>query len=192
MTNLKTQKDKSSASTKKYEAAVLPSAESQADSIRDLYAAGEANSLAALRSAFDKNLAEAQQSAAAIPGTYRAAANAAAGDAARERANFQELAAASGLNSGAGSQAKLAQSNALLGNLAAIRKDEANAKTDAANRREALIRDYQNAITQAIAENDLARARALYEEAVRVDESRVDTAREQNDDDLNAWRYRKK
>ncbi len=183
---------KTKSNAKSYTPAVLPSADSQAEAIGSYYDAGRESSLAALRSAFDKNLAEAQQSAAAIPGTYRAAANAAAGDAARERANFQELAAASGLSSGAGSQAKLAQSNTLLGNLAAIRKDEANAKTDAANRREALIRDYQNAITQAIAENDLARARALYEEAVRVDESRVDTAREQNDDDLNAWRYRKK
>ena len=187
----KDQKAKAKNSSKKYEAAELPSAESQAEAIGSLYDAGRESALAEIRSGYENDMAEAQKSAEAIPATYRAAANAAAGDAAREKANFHELAAASGLNSGAGSQAQLAQSNAMLGNLASIRSAEAKAKTDAQTRREQIIRDYQNAVKKAIAENELARARALYEEAVRVDESKVDTAREQNDDDLNAWRYRK-
>ena len=53
--------------------------------------------------------------------------------------------------------------------------------------RASLAQQYQKAIAEAVANNDAARAQALYAEAVRVDESLVSTAANQAAENFNAW-----
>ena len=78
-------------------------------------------------SAYDASLLDANSTLAKIPATYQAQSNEAAATSAQNRAAFNEYASSSGVNSGVGSQAQLAQNNALQNNLTAIRTNQANA-----------------------------------------------------------------
>ena len=176
-----------SAANNAYEAAVLPSATSQADYINALYDANEQKRRAALEAQYTASVGALDQQAAKIPGQYEAAANQAAAQAAVNRANFNEMAAANGLNTGAAGQAALAQNNALLGAVSEIRKNQANALNDVEMQRVSLQQQYQKAIADAIASNDADRAAALYNEAKRVDESLVSTAVNQATENYRAW-----
>lgn len=171
-----------------YSAPTLPTATSQEDYINAMYAANQEAALAALASEYENNVAALDHQAGKLPATYNAAVDQANSQAAINRANFNEAAAASGLNTGAGSQARLSQNNALLGNVSSIRKAQADAQADLDFQRSQMEQQYQQAIRQAIADNDLRRAEALYKEALRVDESIVNTAVNQANLDWNVWR----
>lgn len=171
-----------------YTAPTLPSATSQEEYIRAMYAANQARQDAALRTAYDANVGTLDQQAAKIPSTYDAAANKAAAQSAVNRQSFNEAAAASGTNTGAGSQARLSQNNALQGNISAIRQAQAQALADVDAQRTQLSLQYQNAIAEAVAQNELQKAQALYDEAKRVDESIVATAANQAQLNFSAWR----
>ena len=84
---------------------------------------------------------------------------------------MDESFAAAGLGSGAAGQARLALSTELLGSLSALDSERAARSADIAARRTEALAEYRSAIASAIAQNETARAQALYEEAVRVDES---------------------
>lgn len=179
---------RSSSTTKNaYKAAVLPSATSQESYINAMYDANEAKKKAALEAQYAANVGALDQQAAKIPAQYDSAANQAAAQAAINRANFNEMAAASGLNTGAAGQAALAQNNALLGAVSEIRKNQANALNDVEAQRVSLQQQYQAAIKEAIANNEADRAAALYNEAKRVDESLVSTAVNQATENYRAW-----
>lgn len=178
-----------SKSTKKgYTAADLPTATFQEDYINGLYEAKLSKERLTLENAYDANVTALEQSAAKIPGQYQAERNQTAGDAAVQKAAFHEQAAASGLNSGARGQAALAQNNALLGKLTAIRQAEREALDEIAAQRTALQQQYQRQIAEAVAANEIQRAEALYNEAKRVDESIVDTAVKQANENYKAWK----
>lgn len=170
-----------------YTAPILPSATSQEEYINGMYDAYRQQQEEALRSAYETNLANLDYQAGKLPGTYDAAAQQAATQAEINRANFNESAAASGINTGAGSQVRLSQQNALLGNITAIRKAQADAQKDLDFQRTQLQNQYQNAIAEALAQNNLQRAQALYDEAKRVDESMVATAVNQANLDWTVW-----
>ena len=170
-----------------YTAATLPSATSQEAYINAMYDANAAKQKAALEEQYMANVGTLDRQAAKIPGQYDAAANQAAAQAAINRANFNEQAAATGLNAGATGQAALAQNNALLGEIAAIRKNQADALGDVEAQRASLMQQYQAAIKAAIANNEADRAAALYNEAKRVDESLVSTAVNQATENYRAW-----
>lgn len=170
-----------------YQASQLPSATSQADYINGLYAAQQEAALQALKSAYDQNIIDVDALAAKIPQTYQSARNQTAATAEQNKANWNEYAAASGLNVGTGAQGNLSMSNQLLGDMGSINSQEANAVNDLDTQRLKIQTQYQNAIAQAIAEGDLAKAQALYQEAVRVDESLVATAQAQADENYRAW-----
>ena len=89
---------------------------------------------------------------------------------------MNEYFAASGLNSGASGQAQLAQNNVYQGNIGTLEKEKTTALNEVENQRTQLSTQYQNAIAEAISQNNLQKAQALYNEAVRVDESIVNTA----------------
>lgn len=175
------------AATPSYTAATLPSATSQEAYINALYDANEQKKRAALEAQYTANVGTLDQQAAKIPGQYAAAANQAAAQAAVNRAGFNEMAAASGLNTGAAGQAALAQNNALLGAVSEIRRNQADALNDVEAQRVALQQQYQAAIKEAIANNEADRAAALYNEAKRVDESLVSTAVNQATENYRAW-----
>lgn len=165
----------------------LRGASSQAEYINSLYDAQKQAALAALKSAYDKNVAALDAQSQKLPGYFQEARNSTAASAEVSKANFNEYAAASGLNSGAGGQARLAMGNQLLGSLGSIDNSEAQAKNDLETQRTQLAANYENAIAQAMANGELQRAQALYQEAVRVDDSLVNTSANQAGVNLNYW-----
>jgi hypothetical protein len=92
-----------------------------------------------------------------------------------------------GLNSGAGGQAALAMTNQNTANQNAINTQEANAINDLDTMRLKVSTAYQNDIAQAIAQGDIARAQALYQEAVRVDNGLVQQSMSQADENYRYW-----
>ena len=76
--------------------------------------------------------------------------------------NNAELHNAYGLSSGARAQARLAQENQLQADMTALRAAQQNADADVERQRSLLAQEYASAIRQAQAENDLAKAEALY------------------------------
>lgn len=91
-------------------------------------------------------------------------------EAEKARKNSAELENAYGLTSGAMAQARLSQDNQLQADLTALRAQQQ--ENDAAIERERglLAKEYAAAIRQAQANNDIARAEALYEQAQREEE----------------------
>jgi hypothetical protein len=84
--------------------------------------------------------------------------------------NNAELHNAYGLSSGAMAQARLSQENQLQADLTALRAQQQAADADVERRRSLLGQEYASAIRQAQAENDMARAQALYDRASVEDE----------------------
>ena len=171
-----------------YTAPILPTATSQEAYIRSMYDANEQAARENLRAEYENNMAALDREAGRLPETYDTAVDAANTQAAINRLNFNEQAAMSGLNTGAGSQARLSQNNALLGNVSSIRRAQADAQADLDFQRTQMEAQYQQAIRDAVAKNDLAKAEALYQEAKRVDESIVNTAINQANLNWNIWR----
>lgn len=149
---------------------------SQEDYVNQLYDAQQKSALAELEKAYNQNMLTYDNATAEIPKAYQAARNQTAATNQVERANFNEYAAASGLNTGATGQIQLARSNQNQANLSSLQQAEADALAQIEQQRTATKVAYQDSIAAAIASGDLARAQALYEEAVRVDEGMVNKA----------------
>lgn len=82
----------------------------------------------------------------------------------RNRRNFNQQAAGSGLNTGTASQAALAQNSTWQRDYGNLRTAEADALAKADQQMAALETQYKSAVAQAIAENDYNRAKALMDE----------------------------
>lgn len=145
--------------------------------INDIYTGQVDAATAALDSAYQQNVNELNAAAAKIPGQYQTARNQAASQSAVERANFNEYAAASGLNSGAGGQAQLAFGNQLQANLSGITQSEADALADLDLQRTQLATKYKSDIAQAVAEGNAEKAQALREDYWRQAE-RLDSQKQ--------------
>lgn len=92
-------------------------------------------------------------------------------DSKKQQVNAAEYYAAAGLSSGAKAQARIAQDNQLLADLTAIRTAQQTADADVERQRGLLSQQYATAIRQAQADNDMARAQALYEAAREAEAS---------------------
>ncbi len=154
-----------------------PSAKDQSDLVREMYEANLAANKSQLESDYNQNLSDLESEASKIGSTYYEQQRQAQAESDRNRQSFQEYANAGGLNSGTGGQAELARQNQLSSNLNTLRQSEAEKRAEVERQRVLLGQQYQNAIQKAQAENDLAKAKALYEEAVRVDESLASAAK---------------
>nr|DAU47024.1 MAG TPA: hypothetical protein [Caudoviricetes sp.] len=148
-----------------------PTPNSQEDYIRQMYEANLAANKSHLESDYNQNLSDLGAEEGKLGSIYYEQQRQAQAEADRNRQAFQEYANARGLNSGTGGQAELAQQNQLSSNLNTLRQSEAEKRAEVERQRVLLGQQYQNAIQKAQAENDLAKAKALYEEAVRVDEA---------------------
>ena len=148
-----------------------PTPNSQEDYIRQMYEANLAANKSQLESDYNQNLSDLGAEESKLGQIYYEQMRQAQAESDRNRQAFQEYANARGLNSGTGGQAELAQQNQLSSNLNALRQSEAEKRAEVERQRALLGQQYQNAIQKAQAENDLAKAKALYEEAVRVDEA---------------------
>ena len=170
-----------------YAAPTLPGANSQADYINAMYDANRRAQEDSLRNAYEQQVNVLNDQVNRLPSAYNAAADQVAAQAAIQQRNANEQMAASGLNTGAASQARLAQNNAYLGNIRQVRQAQADAEANLNLQRAQLETQYRNAIADAIAQNDLQRAQALYQEAIRVDESITNTAINQANMDWQVW-----
>ena len=139
--------------------------------IEEMNQAAKESALAELRSAYEKNVAGLDRAKQSISPTYTAARNQAAGSAELAKRQFNEYAAANGLNSGAGGQAQLAMNNALQANLSNLNTREASSLADLELQRSQAEIDYNNAIAKAEAYGNYTLAQQLYAEKVRADEA---------------------
>ena len=155
---------------------VLPEAKDQSESINKIYDAQQKAKTDALKAAYDQNIADYDAQAAKIPQTYNEARRQVSTQADISRANLNEQMAGSGINVGAGSQLALSQQNSRNAAMGKVSTAEADALSDLEAQRQKVKAAYQNAVAQAISENDAERAKALYTEAQRVDNSIVNTA----------------
>lgn len=155
---------------------VLPEAKDQSESINKIYDAQQKVKTDALKAAYDQNMADYDAQAAKIPQTYNEARRQVSTQADISRANLNEQMAGSGINVGAGSQLALSQQNSRNAAMGKVSSAEADALSDLEAQRQKVKTAYQNAVAHAISENDAARAKALYAEAQRVDNSIVNTA----------------
>lgn len=148
-----------------------PTPNGQEDYIRQMYEANLSANKSQLESNYNQNLSDLGAEESKLGQIYYEQMRQAQAESDRNRQAFQEYANARGLNSGTGGQAELAQQNQLSSNLNTLRQSEAEKRAEVERQRVLLGQQYQNAIQKAQAENDLAKAKALYEEAVRVDEA---------------------
>ena len=155
---------------------VLPEAKDQSENINKIYDAQQKAKTDALKAAYDQNMADYDAQAAKIPQAYNEARRQVSTQADISRANLNEQLAGSGINAGAGSQLALSQQNSRNAAMGKVSTAEADALSDLEAQRQKVKTAYQNAVAQAISENDAARAKALYTEAQRVDNSIVNTA----------------
>lgn len=149
---------------------------SQSDYINGVYDAQLEAQKQALESTYNQKEAEYAAAEEKIPAQYDAQRKALSAQNEIEKANFNEQAAASGLNVGAGSQARLSQSNAYQQGMTALGKAQADAAANLQLERTKAKTAYQDAIQQAIKDNDAQRAQALYQEAQRIDDNLVSNA----------------
>lgn len=170
-----------------YEAKQLPTYQAQEDKVNETYDAKQEADIAALKGAYDASMLEADANLEKIPGAYQKQANALSAEAEKQRRAFNEYAAGSGVNSGAGSQAQLAMSNQYQGDMSSLRESEANAIASAQLEITKIKTQYQDSVAAAVAENDYQRAAALLSEYQTQAKSIVDTAQAQADEDYRAW-----
>ncbi len=161
-------------------ALAVPGADSLRGSVNDytqyleeMYAAQKAAALAQLDAAYQNSLNALDRAEQGIGAQYQAARNNTAGASELAKRNFAEYAAASGLNSGTGSQAELARNVTLQNNLNAIDTAEADAISELQLQRANAEVQYNNAIAQAEAQGDYELAAALYQEKVRYDDAMI-------------------
>lgn len=136
----------------------------QGQAINDMYDAQKQSQLTQLESAYQASRAEAEAARDKLPGQYRQQANDLAAQYERNRRNFNLQADASGLNTGAASQAALAQNSAYQRDMGALRTSQAEAMAEADRGLADLERQYQANVSSAIADNDYQRAQALMNE----------------------------
>ena len=136
----------------------------QGQAINDMYDAKKESQLTQLESAYQQSRSEAQAARDRLPGQYRQQANDLSAQYERNRRNFNLQAEASGLNTGAASQAALARNSAYQRDMGALRTSQAEAMAEADRGLADLERQYQANVSSAIADNDYQRAQALMNE----------------------------
>lgn len=161
--------------------------EDYSEYLTQMYAAKKEKALAALNAAYQSELAALDREEQGIGEQYQAARNNTAGASEQAKRGFAEYAAASGLNSGTGSQAELARGVTLQNNLNTINTAEADAIADLQLQRAQAETQYNNAIAQAQAEGDYELASALYQEKVRVQDALLDLEIQEQKDALERY-----
>lgn len=149
----------------------------QSDYIRQMYEQQLAANKAQLESDYNQNVSGLDSEASKIGSNYYEQRRQTQANADRSQASYNEMANASGLNSGTGGQAALSRSNQLQSDLTTLGNAEAQNRAEIERQRTLLGQQYQNAIQKAQAENNMELAQRLYQEAVRVDESIIDASK---------------
>ena len=154
-----------------------PTAADQSEYIRRMYEQQLAANKAQLESDYNQNVSNLTGEESKVGSNYYEQRRQTQANADRAQANYNEVANASGLNTGTIGQAQLARSNQLQSDLTALNNAEAQNRAEIERQRTLLGQQYQNAIQKAQAENNMELAQRLYQEAVRVDESVIDASK---------------
>ena len=154
-----------------------PTAADQSEYIRRMYEQQLAANKAQLESDYNQNVSNLTGEESKVGSNYYEQRRQTQANADRAQANYNEVANASGLNTGTRGQAQLARSNQLQSDLTALNNAEAQNRAEIERQRTLLGQQYQNAIQKAQAENNMELAQRLYQEAVRVDESVIDASK---------------
>lgn len=133
------------------------------------YISGIANAqaqakIAALENAYAQNVSGLQAQKAELPTTFATARNQTASQYETGRANFNQYAARTGLNSGAGGQAQLAMGTTYQGNLGQLDRAEIKATNDINTQLSNMTNKYRSEVAQAQAEGDYDRMTMLYQQ----------------------------
>ena len=132
--------------------------------INAMFDAQKEAQLGSLKTAYDKSMSAAQQAKDKISPQYQTSANDLAVQYERNRRNFNQQAAANGLNTGTASQAALAQNNEYLRDFGTLRKSESEALAAADKSMADLTIEYENNAKAAVADNDYKRMAALLDQ----------------------------
>ena len=133
--------------------------------LKQMYDSNLASQKAALQSDYDAAVADLDAQKAANQQQAQNNIRMTKTEADRSAVNAAEYYEAAGLSSGAKAQARVAQDNQLLADLTAIRAAQQQGDIDIERQRGLLGQQYAAAIREAQANNDMARAQALYEQA---------------------------
>lgn len=136
----------------------------RANEIQSIYDAQREARLAELESAYQQSQSGYQAAADKIAPQYQNQANDLAVQYERNRRNFNQQALDSGLNTGTGSQAALAQNSEYQRDFGSLRTAQANAVAEADRQMANLTAQYQSDIKAALANNDYQKAAALLDE----------------------------
>lgn len=165
-------------------------AEDYSDYLQQMYSAQKASALAELEAAYQNNLAAIDRAGQGVDAAYQAARNQTAGAGELAERNFNEYAAAAGLNNGAGGQAQLARSVALQNELNSIDTAQANLVADLQLQRANAETEYNHAVAQAQAQGDYELAAALYQEKVRVQNTLLELEAQQRQHALQEYQLK--
>lgn len=133
--------------------------------LKKMYDSNLASQKAALQSDYDAAVADLNAQKAANQQQAQNNIRLTKTEADRSAVNAAEYYEAAGLSSGAKAQARVAQDNQLLADLTAIRAAQQQGDIDIERQRGLLGQQFAAAIREAQANNDMARAQALYEQA---------------------------
>lgn len=133
--------------------------------LKQMYDSNLASQKAALQSDYDAAVADLNAQKAANQQQTQNNIRLAKTEADRSAVNTAEYYEAAGLSSGAKAQARVAQDNQLLADLTAIRAAQQQGDINIERQRGLLGQQFAAAIREAQANNDMARAQALYEQA---------------------------
>ena len=132
--------------------------------INAMFDAQKEAQLKELENSHKLSMSAAEEARDKIAPQYQTAANDLSVQYERNRRNFNEQAAANGINTGTASQAALAQNSAYQRDFGGLRKSESEALATANRGIADLTAQYQGKVELAIAENDYKRAAALLDE----------------------------
>lgn len=134
------------------------------DAINQIYDAQRKAREEELKAAYDKSKSDYEAVRAKIAPEYQKQANDLSVQYERNRQNFNNQAAATGINSGVASQAALARGGEYQRDFGNLRTAEANATAEADRQMANLTAEYQANIRAALADNDYKKAQALLDE----------------------------
>lgn len=153
--------------------------------IEEMNKAQKETAIAEFEEAYKKNLAAIERAGAGVEEGYQGARNQTAGASELAARNFNEQAAASGLNSGAGGQAALARGINLQNNLNAINAQEAQTKADLELQLANAETEYNSAIAKAEAEGNYQLAQQLYAEKTRYESAIINAMQQEYNNELS-------
>lgn len=134
------------------------------DAINQIYDAQRKAREEELKAAYEKSRSDYQAARDKIAPEYQKQANDLSVQYERNRQNFNNQAAATGINSGTASQAALARGGEYQRDFGNLRTAEANATAEADRQMANLTAEYQANIRAALADNDYKKAQALLDE----------------------------